>query len=169
MSLHDDLLEHAQALATQDPRRPRQANLRRSISAAYYALFHRLTSEAAGLYATGADLRARIGRTFNHGEMRKVSQSIARGDRPKVLQPPTGRYTPPPDLRIVAETFTNLQEARHEADYEVTRTFRRHEALDYVRRAQAAFNAWDRIRRTDDASLYLACFLLWKRWDEEPR
>ncbi len=32
-----------------------------------------------------------------------------------------------------------------------------------------AFEAWRRIRKTDDARLYLASFLLSKRWDEDPR
>ena len=45
--LHDDLQQQARELATKDRRRPRQANLRRAVSASYYALFHFLTDEAA--------------------------------------------------------------------------------------------------------------------------
>jgi hypothetical protein len=52
MSLHSDLLDQAERLATLDPRRPKQVNLRRAVSAVYYALFHLLTSEASALYAT---------------------------------------------------------------------------------------------------------------------
>ena len=51
MSLHDDLLEQAQQLAQLDARRPKQANLRRVVSSAYYALFHLLASETSALYA----------------------------------------------------------------------------------------------------------------------
>ena len=46
MSLHADLLKQARHLATKEPRRPSQASLRRAVSAAYYALFHRLVDEA---------------------------------------------------------------------------------------------------------------------------
>ncbi len=51
MSLHDDLLEQAKHLANREPRRPKQASLRRAISAAYYALFHLLVDEATKLLA----------------------------------------------------------------------------------------------------------------------
>jgi uncharacterized protein (UPF0332 family) len=44
--VYEHLLEQAVTLARLDSRRPKQANLRRSISAAYYALFHLLIDEA---------------------------------------------------------------------------------------------------------------------------
>jgi hypothetical protein len=83
MSLHDDLLEQAEHLAKIDARRPKQASLRRAVSASYYALFHLLTSEASALYATDFGLAARINRTHNHGEMKKASALIANDKLPK--------------------------------------------------------------------------------------
>lgn len=77
MSLHGDLPEQAEHLAKIDMRRPKQANLRRAISASYYALFHLLTSEASALYVADFGLAARINRTYNHGEMKKASAMIA--------------------------------------------------------------------------------------------
>ena len=41
MSLHADLLDQAEQLAQLDPRRPKQANLRRAISSAYFVTLHR--------------------------------------------------------------------------------------------------------------------------------
>ena len=38
MSLHQDLLAQARHLLRKEPRRPKQASLRRAVSAAYYAL-----------------------------------------------------------------------------------------------------------------------------------
>jgi hypothetical protein len=70
MSLHDDLLIQAQQLAQWDPRRPKQVNLRRAISSAYYALFHLLSSETSALFAAERGLAARINRTLNHGDVR---------------------------------------------------------------------------------------------------
>jgi len=89
---------------------------------------------------------------------------IANDKLPKGLQPPGGGYATPPDLKSVASAFVSLQEARHTADYDLSRTFRRQEALDLVESARQAFQAWERVRRLDDARVYLACFLLWKRW-----
>ena len=40
-----DLLAQARSLATSDAKKPKQANLRRAISSAYYALFHFLCEE----------------------------------------------------------------------------------------------------------------------------
>jgi hypothetical protein len=44
--VHEDLLEQAVRLATLDAKKPKQVNLRREISSAYYALFHLLVDEA---------------------------------------------------------------------------------------------------------------------------
>jgi len=128
-----------------------------------------LTSQASALYAAEFELAARINRTLNHGEMRKVSSMIANDKLPKALQPPGGGYMTPADLKSVANAFVSLQQARHEADYDLSRRFRRQEALDFVESARQAFDAWERVRRTDDARVYMACFHLWKRWDEDPR
>jgi hypothetical protein len=169
MSLHGDLLEQAEQLARIDAKRPKQANLRRAVSSAYYALFHLLTSETAALYALEFEVAARINRTLNHAEMKKTSAMIAKNKLPKCVESPTSAYTAPADLRVVADAFVRLQQARHEADYDLACTLRRNEVLAFIRTARRAFEAWERIRKTDDARIYLACFQLWKRWDEEPR
>jgi len=44
MALADDLLEQAHHLAKREPKRPRQASLRRAVSTAYYSLVHLLIS-----------------------------------------------------------------------------------------------------------------------------
>ena len=169
MSLHDDLLAQAQQLAQWDARRPKQANLRRAVSSAYYALFHLLTSETSALFAVEPTPASRINRTLNHGDMNKASTMIANDKLPKAVQSPRGGYTTPADLKAVANTFLSLQQARHEADYDLSQTFRRQEVLDHVQAARQAFEAWERVRKLDDARLYLASFLLSKRWDEDPR
>ncbi len=169
MSLHDDLLEQALLLASLDPRRPKQVNLRRAISSAYYALFHLLTAEASGMYATDAGLLAQIVRTYNHGEMKRVSMYFANNRLPRALQPASGVYATPPELKNVAQTFVDLQEARHDADYNLAHQVTRGGTLALVQRIQQAFADWNQVKRMDDGRVYLACLLLWKRWDEEPR
>ena len=58
MSLHADLLDQAEQLAQLDPRRPKQANLRRAISSAYYALFHLLAWESSAIYTAEPGMAA---------------------------------------------------------------------------------------------------------------
>jgi hypothetical protein len=57
----DDLLQQARQLAQIDPRRPKQANLRRAVSAAYYALFHEVIDRAVGAVLSGAEASGAVG------------------------------------------------------------------------------------------------------------
>ena len=74
MSLATDLLAQATHLAQVDKGKPKQANLRRSISVAYYALFHLLIG--AGASCAGSKLnaagRATVMRSFEHANMKTV-------------------------------------------------------------------------------------------------
>ena len=168
MSLHGDLLDQADFLARCDPRRPKQVNLRRAISSAYYAIFHLLASESANLFAVEAGYASRIGRSLNHAEMKAASVMIVKGELPKLVRP-QGQYQPPSDLVRVAKAFCDLQEARHLADYDLDRSYLRSQAIEAVGMARQAFEAWERVRRTDVARIYQACFLLMERWSKTPR
>jgi hypothetical protein len=55
-----DLLAQARVLARREPRRPKQASLRRSISASYYAPFHFLGEEATKLTVGTAHNRTEL-------------------------------------------------------------------------------------------------------------
>lgn len=44
--MHEDLFAQAEMLARVDTRKPKQVNLRRAVSAAYYGVFHYLVDEA---------------------------------------------------------------------------------------------------------------------------
>jgi hypothetical protein len=167
VSLHDDLLEQAEHLARVDRGRPKQANLRRAVSSAYYALFHLLTSEASARYAVDRKWAARINRTYNHAEMKKTSSLVANDELPRSFAGLS--YSCPPDLKTVANSFVSLQQFRHEADYDLSLSFDRGQVLDVIGTVRRAFEAWERVKKSDEARLYLACFLLWKRWDEQQR
>ena len=75
MSLHGDLLTQARFLVRREPRRPRQASLRRAVSAAYYALFHLLIHEATRMMVSGSSLgslRTLVARAFAHATMNEA-------------------------------------------------------------------------------------------------
>jgi uncharacterized protein (UPF0332 family) len=147
MSLSSELLDQARHLITKEPRRPRQASLRRGVSSAYYALFHKLTDASANFLVGGSGsgrqaLRHALRRRYIHGEMKSVSNSFAAGAPPQLWQQAAGAIST--ELRKVAETFVELQEARHEADYDHARAWTRQEAIELVQRAEQAFDAWER-------------------------
>src|SRR5437016_5480731 len=82
MSLASDLLLQAEHLVQKEPRRPRQASLRRAISTAYYGLFHLLIDDASRMIIPGAAsgaLRNQVARAFVHREMQSASNRFAAG------------------------------------------------------------------------------------------
>ncbi len=168
MSLHQDLLEQAKFLARREPRRPRQASLRRAVSTAYYALFHLLISEASGLVVRDDLLKAALNRVFTHKEMARTAKAFGSGTVPKRFQIHIPATNVPQDLRATAKAFVELQQARHDADYDIATPFTRKDALTLVDLAEEAFSRWQRVRKEDCARLFLASFLDWDRLDKAP-
>lgn len=160
MSLHDDLRVQAWHLARMEPRKPRQASLRRALSTAYYALFHLLVDAAAKQVLGAADAvqaaRQVIARGYQHGQMASVCRSFSGGTLPRFVAEITGPLPVPADLQTVAETFVRLQERRHQADYALAERFIRGEVVLALRSVDQAFSAWRRIHRDPLARLMLA-------------
>lgn len=161
MALHNDLLDQAAHLARREPRRPRQASLRRAVSAAYYALFHLLTGEAASLITPTAlkGFEPSVRRILAHSEMKNFCKSVSQAQVPAPLRSHAAALGQA-DLRDVAKAFVQLQEARHRADYDLATQHSRSEALRLIRVAQDAFAKWERIRRTDGARAFLLALAL---------
>lgn len=138
MAYHDDLLQHAIFLSKLNlPDQPRQADLRRAVSAAYYAVFHLLTTEAALNWKHPAQ-RHRFARMFDHGPMKNcssdvVSRRLPDNDRAAMLVTR--------DLRLVASSFCKLQQAREVADYDNSKVWSRMEAYEIIDLAQDAMAA----------------------------
>jgi hypothetical protein len=66
-----ELLESAYSLVQVSPET--QANLRRAVSSAYYALFHLLIGEACNNWSR-SEQRGRLARKFEHPRMRDASK-----------------------------------------------------------------------------------------------
>jgi hypothetical protein len=111
MAYHDDLLRQALQLVHKEPRNPKQASLRRAVLTAYYALFHLLISEAVANWRR-KNLRASLGRAFDHGTMKAASNRIQdTGQFPFVGEDRQVVAA----LRAVAKTLVQLREKRHTA------------------------------------------------------
>lgn len=164
MSLHEELLKQAERLARLEPKHPRQASLRRAVSAAYYSLFHLLIHEATAKLASDPALQGLVSRAFNHGEMRQGCEQFEEERKlPRHLSALVGPAIPN-DLKTIASAFVQLQQRRHEADYDVARTFLAADVVDLLRIAKEAFEAWERVRGQQVATVFLVNLLLGSKW-----
>ncbi len=162
MSLHSDLLAQARLLAQKEPKKPLQASLRRAVSASYYAVFHMLIDEATRRMISGggrAALRHCLARAYTHRNMRRVAQQFASGGISPKLLPGSNGQPVQPQLVAIAAAFVDLQQARHEAGYDIARRFTRREVFDLADRAEAAMTDWRYLRRTAQADTFLTGLL----------
>jgi hypothetical protein len=153
MAFADDLLEQAEFLANREAIEPKQASLRRAVSAAYYALFHLLIDEAVGNWGV-ARQRSVLARTFDHAKMKGVCEthvtSFYKAGKPPASVP----------LKNVAQTFGTLQQQRHIADYDNGFVWPRTDAVAQIDLVGAAFADWRGIRGTDEAQDFLLALFL---------
>jgi hypothetical protein len=162
------LLEHAIRLWPPSAKGWPEEDRRRSVSAAYYALFHTLVVDASSRIAASTDpaLQARVARAFNHAHMGKVCKLFLQREFAKVPILGTLITLPiEPDLILVAEAFTLLQDARHTADYDLMVEFPRIEAGRLLTLAVEACDSWARTRGTPNAVVFLTALLLHERWN----
>lgn len=140
MGYHDHLIDHAVSLSELNlPDEPKQVDLRRAVSAAYYGLFHLLTTEAAKNWKHERH-RHRFSRMLEHETMRKRSSAVS------------SAYPP---LKLVAESFVKLQQARLTADYDNSKVWSRDEVRELVAVAEDAMAFWPDIREKEVVQDYL--------------
>jgi uncharacterized protein (UPF0332 family) len=164
MTLHEDLLEQARFLARRERSKPKQVSLRRSVSAAYYALFHFLVGKACDLLVSRSRrlrLHGYLSRAFHHEVMGKVCAGFASA-RParaiqEVLEAPL-----PHELVLVGRVFVSLQQSRIDADYDRGAAQTRQEALAVIHEAERAIRGFLRIQGTPEADTFLAALLVQK-------
>ena len=164
--MHEDLLAQATHLASVDRSRPSQVNLRRAVSAAYYALFHALTDSACrsllGARHEAVGYRNVLARAFTHTAMREACRSFSGGTLPTAIKnglPSTAAI--PPEVRTCATEFIDLQDERHRADYDRSAKFRRSDVLMMIDNAALAIETFEALPSTLDKEFFLACLLAW--------
>ena len=138
MNSHD-LIETARGLTELSPRRPTQANLRRAVSTAYYAVFHGLAGAAADLLigkkSRGRPAWHQVYRALEHTSARSACRNmrVMRGF--------------PLEIQGFADTFVALQKARQRADYALDG---RYYKLDVLAEIDAAETAIARLEGAED-------------------
>jgi len=161
----DDLIATARALA--DGQVPgdgvANADLRRAVSTAYYALFHAVCAMAAD---------ALVGRPDPHRPERAWQQAYRALEHGKARQrllliaERTGgpsRFGFPEDVAYLATTFSELQHERHRADYDPMTRLTAAEAMRSVRRAEVALIALRGLERPHRVAL-----AVWLLLDRRP-
>jgi hypothetical protein len=119
----DHLLEQADRLmAPPGGGAPRQADLRRAISNAYYSVFHAILTDAADEFAGKTKRHTPryelVYRSVDHRSLRRLCEDIAKTALPAryaKYEPPGGFGT---DLIALSIAVVDLQEKRHLADYD---------------------------------------------------
>lgn len=125
-----DLLAQADHLCRLSPKRPKQANLQRAVSASHYAVFHALCrSNADALVGKGAARPTRAWmqtyRALDHAQAKsRCKEAGSRGF--------------PLSIHAFADSFVSLQEHRHRADYNPDQNFTKKEAAFIVGLARSA-------------------------------
>jgi uncharacterized protein (UPF0332 family) len=164
MPFASDLLEQARHLANREPKRPKQASLRRAVSTAYYALFHLPISETTKNWKRAAE-RHTLARMFDHALMGRVC-ATKRDELNKYFND-----HPQPDrerdvlqhLRLITNTFVLMLQHRQTADYDNSIKWTRTDTLEKVESVEAAFESWREIREEHEAQDFLVTLLLRER------
>lgn len=140
--LSADLIFTARRLAQLHERRPRQSDLRRSISTAYYGLFHGLAEIAAdrlvGATSSARKSKAwsRVYRSLGHTEIKKACRNA-------------GQTSSSPELLLFTSSFFDLQELRHQADYDPNIRFTNSFVIARVDEAEQALASLQRVARSE--------------------
>lgn len=163
-----EFLEHARGLLAAGGGNPSQADIRRVISGSYYAVFHLLVQEAVELLvpATPAALRKKARRGLSHVNMKQLCKGFEHGRAANLNKLVADCFSDPlaRPLVNVARTFVDLQEKRHEADYNMDAQFTGAEAASLHADAEAVFQDWPALKGHPNTTAFLTCLVLWKQW-----
>ncbi len=127
----DSLIETALELAQSNRRRPRQSNLRRAVSTAYYAVFHCLAACCADCLVGGPSAQRserawrQTYRALNHGPVKGQCDIVVGRDFPRSIE-------------SFAAAFSKLQIKRHKADYDPDWIPLKSSVLEDIRSAKRA-------------------------------
>lgn len=168
----EGLLWQARNLCSHDVGRPREVNLRRAVSATYYAMFHFLIDQSCSLMmGTGRQrkyYRHVLARAFDHGRMGKVcghfrGRSLVGGRFESLPGYSIGSGWPiHGEISSIAEVFVALKDRRHRSDYDLTSRHSRSEVKYLIEIAEDAILGFQQLPYDDDQRcFFLASLLAW--------
>ncbi len=152
-----DLIKTARRLA-RGSRRPRQSDLKRALSTAYYAMFHCMCRQCADLLVGGAQ-SDRSPEAWNQA-YRAVEHGFAKNQ----CKNTTIMRRFPREVEDFARLFIELQENRHAADYDPDSRFTRFGVNVEIDRAEQAIKSLRRVA-TKDRRAFAVWVVMKKRND----
>ena len=125
-------------------------------------------------------LRLEIKRSFAHLQLKsackafieanviKTHNASAKTKLPAAIE---GNLTFPlePNLVAVLNAFVALQEARHEADYDLSSQWGRVGVLAHVANVETAFAGWHAVRKTPNASVFMSTLIPHPHFQTRPK
>ena len=145
----------------------KESAFRKSISTAYYALFHQLTQAASKRFANAGDVvRHHTERVFDHGVMKGVCDDLIkpRSSKSSALLARMLSASRDPRLVELAATFVKLQEARHRSDYDLHTAVTSEDMAEALRLLVRAWTNLDDIETDPDTQVFLTAILMADRW-----
>jgi hypothetical protein len=146
------LFEQANKLITIQVGPPRQVDVRRAISAAYYATFHATITAAADQFigVTNRDT-SRYGlvyRSVGHAWLRDLCKEVQKPTLSNKFRPhaPIGGFGS--NVTAFAAAVVELQEKRHSADYDVMIRMNKSDAVLAISTAKAALRRFSKASKT---------------------
>ena len=150
-----DLVKTSRELAQVSRGRPREANLRRAVSTAYYAMFHCLAESCANLLVGGQGSERsqhawnQAYRALDHGQARRRCRN----------QDIINRF--PSEIQDFANLFVEMQAKRHSADYAPDATFTMPDVIQDIDSVEDAITRFDSASRKDRRAF--AVYVLFQR------
>lgn len=162
----DHLFEQADALISGRQGRPREADLRRAVSAAYYGMFHAISNAAAEYVVTRAEQGtvnyALVYRSVDHRRLSSLCKELQKRpllSRFKSYEPPNGFSS---QLRFLCSAVDELQNQRHAADYDPSTTMSKSGARLAINTARSAIAGFHNAP-TDERTVFLLLVLFQPR------
>jgi hypothetical protein len=156
------LFEQANKLITIQVGPPRQVDIRRAISAAYYATFHATITAAAdqfiGVTSRDTSRYGLVYRSVSHAWLRDLCKEVQKPTLSNKFKPHAPSTGFGPNITAFAAAVVELQEKRHAADYDVMIRMNKSDAALAVSTAKAAlrrFGKASKARRLAYLSLLL--------------
>jgi len=144
------MLQNAEQLARRagDTAGPRTVHARRSVSAAYYAVFHCLCIKVAwtAVPMGSDDTRYVLCRVFDHGPIDTIAKWVAQqATPPDAMDGLLRSLAELAELRMFARRFVQLKDWRTIADYDHLRSVGRPMAVAACKSARRALDALDEV------------------------
>jgi hypothetical protein len=173
MSIGGELLEQADHLLTGygKPGGPDQADIRRAISNAYYALFHMLVDDAVDVLCPKAppELVKNFRLAFVHTNMKAVCKQFGGRRVAGLSDTMKSNFSDPIEepIMVLAGLFVELQTQRHLADYDTFDNVNADDAIQNVKAAKSVWTSWRNMPPSNNKTAFLVSLLMEKHWKRD--